>query len=226
MNKVSCYMIAFQDPKRIEIAIRHILPYVDDIFVLDGGNPDEETWATLERLKEEISILRTRSWPQGVGYYGSDGKGTGWQEPERRNLCLDECKYEYILTIDTDELLHQVPSTDYFRESKYPLLFPRYNIITPSKHILSVNGSKWWPDQQLRFFNKTGVRYSNSALHCQPVGARGLVARWAMRPDKMLWMWHYRRAVSEEIDIASHIKVASLPGNKPVDHERMMVGPR
>ena len=217
-------MMVFEDPERVKTSLRQMAKYVDDLYVMNNGDCDDDTWKAICELEEEIPFLRKISWPQNVKYYGSDSLGEGWDEPKRRNFCIEQCKYDNILTLDSDEIICDV-DINYFREIDSPLRLQRYNILSPTKYIVAVNGGKWFPDLQLRFFQKEDVRYVNSKLHCflcHDMG-KGKCVDSGIAKCKI---WHFRRARIEETEIKSNIEYDILPEQKPEHFLDMITTPR
>src|SRR5512137_327429 len=83
MNKISAYIIAFNEAEKIEQAVGSVL-WADEVVVADSGSTDE-TVAIAERLGARVVQIPF----EGFG--------------ELRNKAVATCRYEWILSIDADE---------------------------------------------------------------------------------------------------------------------------
>lgn len=186
-------MMVRDEEKRIASSIANLQLYVDDVFILDGGSTDK-TVAIAKDMGARVKV-----WDQGErnGEYGSDGKGADWNEKERRELMLDEARYNKVLVLDADELI--AAPKDFFRYNDCSMALPRYNLAT-LQHAIPGIGNGWWPDFCVRFIKK-GTRYSSGQIHIGPI------------VDDCLFMnmpiFHYKR-IREKVDTTKGLMPISM----------------
>lgn len=190
-HPVSGYMIVRNEVRSIEASARCLLGYCDDVLVVDGGSTD----GTLEKLlalRREFDKLRVIIWTQRGSKYHPK-----WKEPDRRNWAAQACLHDWVLTIDGDELLDDV-TEDYFRNLKNPVRFIRHNLLTRREIILrwhTANGwESWYPDYQVRYFNRTRCRYTDHPLHCYLIDENNQPI-WPGVERSSVEMFHYHALV-------------------------------
>lgn len=95
MRLTAC-LLTFNEERYIDICLDSIYPYVDEIICLDSGSTDN----TVNILKKYPKV-RCYVVPQP-----SERRSyTGWNEGDRRNITNDLARGEWILHIDSDEVL-------------------------------------------------------------------------------------------------------------------------
>ncbi len=117
-----------------------------EIILLDNGSTDDtiqiaQTYPNVKVIRQEF-----------IGFGAL------------RNVAASHAKYDWILALDTDEIL----SADLLREisllsleSKTVYSIPRHNFYN-HKHI---KGCGWSPDRVVRLYNRTSTRYSDAEVH-------------------------------------------------------------
>jgi hypothetical protein len=194
LHPVSGYMMTMNEERCVASSLTCLSNYVDHITLLDAGSND----STLDivrglNLRVPVDII---VFPQKDSRYEA-----GFRESLRRNMCLSACPYDWVLTIDADELLDDVPG-DYFRASCENMTFDRYNLLNETENILAykVDGVDipWYPDRQVRFFNKTDVSYSKDSLHCFAKIKDGTpISACASTVVSEVKIWHFHSFVRE-----------------------------
>lgn len=147
MEKISVYIIAYNEAEKIEAAINSVL-WADEILVIDSNSTD----GTIE--KAEALGARVVQVPfQGFG--------------DLRNQALKACQYDWILSVDADErctpeVRDEVLSVMESSDAKDVYYIPRKNFFMGRwiKH------SGWYPNyRQPQLFRKGALRYSNDSVH-------------------------------------------------------------
>lgn len=161
-HPVSGYMLVYNEVRSIEASVRCLLHYCDDVLILDGGSTD----GSLEKLlmlHREFEHLRIMLWKQQCHRYDMS-----WQETTRRKWATTACLHDWILTIDADELLDDLPK-DYFQLQESPLIFDMFHLVNKTEIITRYNSNgnwqTWYPDSHVRYFNRTLARYANTRDH-------------------------------------------------------------
>src|SRR5215475_11967244 len=147
MQKVSAYILAFNEAEKIADAVSSVL-WADEILVADSGSTD--------RTAEIAQSLGAR-----VVQIPFHGFG------ELRNRALAECRHEWIFSLDSDErctpevrdeillILAGAPAHDAY-------LLPRRNYMMGRW----IKGSGWYPNfRQPQLFRRGAMRYDGNAVH-------------------------------------------------------------
>jgi glycosyltransferase involved in cell wall biosynthesis len=171
MNKLSAYIIAFNEAEKIEQAIGSVL-WADEVVVADSGSTDD-TAAIAERMGARVVQIPF----EGFG--------------ELRNKAVAACRYEWILSIDADErctpevrdeillLLTGTPAHDAY-------LIPRRN------HFMGrwIRHSGWYPNyRQPQLFRKGSMSYTPDVVH------EGYLVHSGQLPGKLvndIWQCPFR----------------------------------
>ncbi len=150
VSKISTVINTLNEEKNLQRAIVSVRDFSDEIVVVDMMSSD-----------------KTRDIAKKFGAKVYEYKRVGYVEPAR-NFAISKATGEWIFILDADE---EVPMTlakkikelvkksdaDYYR-------IPRKNIIFKKwmKH------SRWWPDYNIRFFQKGFVIW-NEVIHSVPM---------------------------------------------------------
>lgn len=151
MDTISVVINTRNEAKNIRKAIYSARSVADEIVVVDTGSVDN-TLAIAKKLG-----VKTFVYNEPVSYV----------EPVR-NFSIDKTKGDWILILDADERLT-------------PLLTKKLKTITkdgscnyvriPRKNIIFkkwIKHSRWWPDYNIRFFQKGSVTW-NEVIHGVPM---------------------------------------------------------
>jgi len=147
MQKVSVYIIAFNEADKIESAVSSVL-WADEIVVADSGSTD----GTAE--------IATRL---GARVVQVPFKGFG----DLRNQAVAACSHEWIFSLDSDErctaevrdevlaILADTPAHDAYHVPRRNYFMGRW-----------IRHSGWYPNfRQPQLFRKTAMRYSPDPVH-------------------------------------------------------------
>ena len=150
MTKISVVINTLNEEKNLPRAIASVKGFADEIIVVDMKSED----STVDIAKKA-----------GAKVY--EYKRMGYVEPAR-NFAISKAIGKWILILDADEQLPKLlinelkkivkkPTANYYR-------LPRKNIIFKKwmKH------SRWWPDYNIRFFQKDFVSWSE-IIHSVPM---------------------------------------------------------
>jgi glycosyltransferase involved in cell wall biosynthesis len=148
-SKISVVINTFNEEKNIERAIRSV-SWADEVLVCDMYS-DDNTAVIARKLGAKI-IFHKRA---------------GFVEPAR-NLAISKAEGDWVLVLDADE---EIPGSlaDKIKEitSKDGVVtfveIPRRNIIFGKP----MKASMWWPDYNIRLFQKGSVAWGNK-IHSRP----------------------------------------------------------
>jgi glycosyltransferase involved in cell wall biosynthesis len=147
MQKISAYILAFNEAEKIKAAVETVL-WADDIVVVDSNSTDA-----------------TAAIATGIGarVIQVPFKGFG----DLRNRAIEACAHDWIFSLDADErctpgvrdeilgLLASAPAHDAY-------LVPRRNYIMGRW----IRGSGWYPNfRQPQLFRKGSMRYTLDPVH-------------------------------------------------------------
>src|SRR6266852_5987508 len=147
MQKISAYILAFNEAEKIADAVSSVL-WTDEIVVADSGSTDR-TAETAQSLGARVVQLPFH----GFG--------------DLRNRAIAECRCDWIFSLDSDErctaevrdeilaVLSSSPAHDAY-------LVPRRNYMMGRW----IKGSGWYPNfRQPQLFRKGAIRYDADPVH-------------------------------------------------------------
>ncbi len=148
--KLSAVVNTQNEARNIVRCLKSVASYVDEIVVVDMQSQDE-TVGLARKFTDKIY-----SHPN-----------TGYVEPAR-NFAINKAKGDWILLIDADEVLTGTLGLKLRRLAEHAQYsfyrIPRKNLIF--KKWITHTG--WWPDYQIRFFQKDKVTW-NDEIHSIPL---------------------------------------------------------
>lgn len=146
-SKVSLVIITLNEENNIERCIRSA-PWVDDIVVVDSGSTDK----TVE-LAESL----------GARVFVEEWRGYRLQKIRATELA----KYDWVLSLDADEglspdlnkKLQEMKTTGQLTAGGYESPRLTYHLGRWIRH------GGWYPDKQIRFFNRQKCKWSAGHVH-------------------------------------------------------------
>lgn len=143
---ISLVIIALNEEARIERCIRSA-PFVDDIVVVDSFSTDR----TVEVAQQCGARVFQEKW-----------KGFGPQKA----FATEQAKNPWVISLDADEALSPELAAEIVE--KFANLDPESGYLFPRKsfHLGRwIGHGGWYPDYQLRLFNKEKSHWNSAALH-------------------------------------------------------------
>lgn len=143
---ISLVVITFNEEAHIERCLRSA-PFVDDIVVVDSFSTDR----TVEIAKSVGARVFSEAW-----------KGFGPQKA----FAADQAKHPWILSLDADEALSPELAQEIVQ--KFSSLDPQAGYLVPRRSFYLgrwINHGGWYPDYQLKVFNKTQSQWNSAGLH-------------------------------------------------------------
>jgi glycosyltransferase involved in cell wall biosynthesis len=195
MQKISAYILAFNEAEKIADAVSSVL-WADEIVVADSGSTD--------RTSEIAQSLGARVVQ--LPFYGFG---------DLRNRAIAECRHEWIFSLDSDErctaevrdeiltVLSTTPTHDAF-------LVPRRNYMMGRW----IKGSGWYPNfRQPQLFRKGAMRYDDDPVH---EGYELLTQRPLGRLQGAIWQLPFRNLeeLINKMNRYSSLGVRKLSGKR------------
>lgn len=146
MNKLSVIIITKNEAQRITDCLQSV-KWADEIIVLDSGSSDN-TIALCQQFTDKI--------------YEVDWPGYGIQ----KNRALEKAQYDWVLSIDADEILSQELQKEIQLLLQSSLSHSAYSIPRLSKYCHKyLYYGDWKNDQCIRLFKRTRATFKNVPVH-------------------------------------------------------------
>jgi len=199
MQKISAYIIAFNEAEKIKAAVESVL-WADEVVVVDSDSTDgtPQIAAGLGARVVQVPF-------QGFG--------------DLRNRGVDACAFDWIFSLDADErctrevrdeilgLLAGEPAHTAYRVPRRNFMMGRW-----------IRGSGWYPNfRQPQLFRKASMRYLPDAVH---EGFEILDGRPVGTLHNAIWQFPFRNL--EEV-IRKANRYSSL-GAQKLAHQRVTMG--
>ncbi len=147
MQKISAYILSYNEAEKIEAAVSSVL-WADEVVVVDSFSTD--------RTPEIAKSLGARVVDVPFNGFG-----------DLRNRAIEACQYDWIFSLDSDErcteavrdeilaLIEGNPPHDVFRVPRRSYMMGRW-----------IKGSGWYPNfRQPQLFRKGSMRYTLEPVH-------------------------------------------------------------
>lgn len=146
--KISACLITLNEEENIERALKSLY-WADEIVVVDSGSADQ-TLAVAERFK--VKVIH------------QDWLGFGRQ----KQFAVEQAAHDWIFSLDADEELSPELIAEILRikNSQSEDLADAYKIPRLAFYLgRPIYHGGWYPDWQIRFFNRRGGRWSEAIVH-------------------------------------------------------------
>ena len=147
MQKISAYILTYNEAEKIEAAISSVL-WADEVVVVDS-----------------FSVDRTAQIARSLGARVVDVQFKGFGD--LRNRAIEACHFDWIFSLDADERC-----TEAVRDEILALLAgsPPHDIyMVPRRSYMMgrwIKGSGWYPNfRQPQLFRKGSIRYTLEPVH-------------------------------------------------------------
>ncbi len=135
MQKLSVVIITYNEEAHIGNCIDSVKPVADEIIVLDCFSTDK----TVEIAQSKGAIIREAAFR---GYI------------DQKNLALEFASYDYVLSLDADEML-DTTLTSSVAEEKKSFGHKAYIMNRCTNYCGKfIRHGQWYPDRKLRLFDK------------------------------------------------------------------------
>jgi glycosyltransferase involved in cell wall biosynthesis len=200
MEKISAYIIAFNEAEKIADAIS-TLAWADEILVVDSGSTDATAQIAASLGARVVQIPF-----QGFG--------------ELRNQAIAQCRHEWIFSLDADERCTAEVRDEILAIASAPAAHDAY--LVPRRNYMMgrwIKGSGWYPNyRQPQLFRKGAMRYDSQVVH---EGYELLTDRPLGKLKNAIWQLPFRNL--EEI-IRKMNRYSSLGARKLADRRVSMAG--
>lgn len=146
--KISACIITFNEEKNIAEAIKSI-DWADEILVVDS----ESTDATRQIAESSGAKVLIKKW---LGFSA------------QKQFAADKAAHDWILSLDADERISPKLKEEILNLKAQPeeLLADGYRLPRLSFYMnRRIRHGGWYPDWQLRFFNRQKGRWKNALIH-------------------------------------------------------------
>jgi glycosyltransferase involved in cell wall biosynthesis len=171
MQKISVYIIAYNEAEKIAQAVSSVL-WADEIVVADSGSSDGTAEIALRLGARVVQIPFC-----GFG--------------DLRNQAVQSCSHDWIFSLDSDERCTAQVRDEILAllqtEPKHQAYFvPRQNYFMGRW----IKGSGWYPNfRQPQLFNRQAMRYSPDPVHERYILGVGVTAGVLVHP---IWQLPFR----------------------------------
>lgn len=144
--RISAVIIAYNEEANIAEAIKSA-GFADEILVVDSGSTD-----------------RTREIAADLGARVIEREWRGFSE--QKNFAMRSAAYDWILSLDADEriseeLRHEIEKTKTSGPDAKAYRIPRLSIYLGRE----IRHSGWYPDYQIRFFDRNCGKWNDRIIH-------------------------------------------------------------
>ena len=199
MQKISAYILTFNEAEKIEAAVSSVL-WADEVVVVDS-----------------FSVDRTAQLARAVGARVMDVPFRGFGD--LRNRAIEACQFEWIFSLDADERC-----TEAVRDEILALLAttPPHDIyMVPRRSYMMgrwIKGSGWYPNfRQPQLFRKGSIRYTLEPVH---EGYEVVGGRTVGRLKNAVWQFPFRN-LEEVINKMNRYSTLGVP---KLTHKRVSMG--
>ncbi len=144
--KISAVIITFNEEEKIANAIRSVA-WADEILVVDSESTDR----TREIASELGARVLIEKWR---GFSG------------QKQFATDQALFDHVFSLDADERVSERLKAEIVQIRDSGIGSDGYRIPRLSTYLgREIRHSGWYPDRQLRFFDRTKARWKNVAVH-------------------------------------------------------------
>ncbi len=147
MTKISAVLITYNEEEKVRRALRSLESVADEIVVVDSYSSD----GTVETCRHYTDRVLLKSWE---GYC------------HQKQFATDQASHDWILSLDGDEMLSPQLAQEILEwkgqgSSRKGYYLPRKTFFMGRW----IEHTTWYPDWQLRLFEKTSGRWEGGRVH-------------------------------------------------------------
>jgi glycosyltransferase involved in cell wall biosynthesis len=144
--QISAVIIAFNEQQNIAAAIRSV-DFADEIVVIDSESTDR----TREIAAEMGARIVINPWP---GFAG------------QKQFAVDQAAHDWIFSLDADERVSDELRDEILRIKASDEVADGYKISRLTFYMgRAIKHGDWYPDRQLRFFDRKKGRWNDALIH-------------------------------------------------------------
>jgi len=195
MQKISAYILTYNEAEKIEAAVSSVL-WADEVVVVDSFSAD--------RTAQLATSLGARVVEVPFNGFG-----------DLRNRAIECCKYDWIFSLDADERC-----TEEVRDEIMALIAgqPAHDVyLVPRRSYMMgrwIKGSGWYPNfRQPQLFRKGAMRYTLEPVH---EGYENLSGKPVGKIKNAVWQFPFRNLeeVIKKMNRYSSLGVPKLAGKR------------
>jgi glycosyltransferase involved in cell wall biosynthesis len=148
LMKISVTIITYNEAKNIKKAIESV-SWADEILIMDSESTDE----TREIAEKSGAKVCVQKW---LGF------------AKQKQLAMDKAEFDWIFSLDADEQVSEELKNEILalKRENETVLADGYKIPRRTWYMNRwICGGGWYPDWQLRFFNRTKAKWKDVAIH-------------------------------------------------------------
>ena len=158
MVPLSAVLIAFNEEKTLEAALLSV-SFCDEIVLVDSGSSDR-TCAIAEQAGARVIV--NAPWPGFVA---------------QRDFAVRAAHHDWVLALDADERVGDALRAEIEQLRRSGFKAAGYRMPRVASYLgRSIRGTDWYPDWQVRLFDRTRAGWQGNLVH-ESVGVRGPVGR-------------------------------------------------
>jgi glycosyltransferase involved in cell wall biosynthesis len=147
MTPLSAVLIVHNEERSLPGALESVR-FCDEVLVVDSGSTDQ-TRSVAEALGARV--LRNEPWPGFVA---------------QRNLALDAARHDWVLAVDADERVTPELRDEILGARAAGFDRAGYRMPRVAFYLGRwIRGTDWYPDTQLRLFDRTRGRWHGGRVH-------------------------------------------------------------
>ena len=146
MNKLSVVIITFNEEKNIERCLESVKEIADEVVVIDSYSTDD----TKTLVEASGAIFIEHSFE---GY------------TQQKNFALQKAKYDYVLSLDADEVLSTSAILS-LKTIKSQPMSDAYSFNRMTNYCGKwIQHCGWYPDRKIRLINRKKAKWSGGTIH-------------------------------------------------------------
>lgn len=158
MVPLSAVLITLDEEERLPAALESVR-FCDEVVVVDAGSRDRT-----REIAEAAGarVVRSEPWP---GFL------------VQKNVALDAARHDWVLSVDADERVTPALRAEIEALRASGFAHAAYRVPRVSFYLGRwIRGTDWYPDWQLRLFDRRRGRWSGGSVH-ESVAVEGTVGR-------------------------------------------------
>ena len=155
MNKLSVVVITFNEEKNIERCLESVKEIADEVIVVDSYSTDNTQ-----------KIVESR----GAIFIENSFEG----HRQQKNFALQKAKYDYVLSLDADEVL-SVPAILSLKTIKSQPMSDAYSFNRKTNYCGKwIQHCGWYPDRKIRLINRKKAKWGGVNPHDKIILNQGI----------------------------------------------------
>lgn len=146
MAKLSACIISYNEENKIEDCLKSLQPVVDEIIIIDSNSTDN-------------TLKIARKYTDKISQHDFQGYG------KQKNLAVEKASNDWVLSLDCDERLSPELQKSLLNIKNNVEDNCAYSMARKTFYIYRWLNHCWYPDKNVRLFNRTKTRWLNYDVH-------------------------------------------------------------